>query len=89
MPGTDNGRGEKVSHPDDPLERSAGANFTDQELEAKAGDFRNWLQQPEGRRLLVATLRRHQNVEERGQGTSQSEKDQLTGNGTTRSSRPS
>ncbi|MFJ9372824.1 DUF4157 domain-containing protein [Streptomyces sp. NPDC101455] len=26
VPGTDNGRGEKVSHPDDPFERSAGAN---------------------------------------------------------------
>jgi len=199
VPGTDNGRGEKVSHPDDPFERSAGANgrklargsapelslpgaaspggavqrsvdgdlpvqradrpgpstaapprtsttpppaspsppiaasppaiarlarllvggeaairnkdvrevihrrvrggpsFSDQELEAikavesedpkwlktvgicttseadayiKAGDFHNWLQQPEGKRLLVATLRWHQNVEERGQGKS-------------------
>ncbi|WP_406120620.1 DUF4157 domain-containing protein [Streptomyces sp. NBC_00989] len=199
VPGTDNGRGEKVSHPDDPFERSAGANgrklargsapdlslpgaaspggavqrstagdlpvqradrpgpsttppprtattpppaspsppiaasppaiarlarllvggeaairnkdvrevihrrvrggpsFTDQELEAikavesedpkwlktvgicttteadayiKAGDFHNWLQQPEGKRLLVATLRWHQSVEERGQGNS-------------------
>ncbi|MEW1640928.1 DUF4157 domain-containing protein [Streptomyces sp. NPDC091219] len=189
VPGTDNGRGEKVSHPDDPFERSAGANgrrlarggapdlslpgmsvpggtvqrsvdgdvavqradrpgpattpprpsvsppiaasppaiarlarllvgtdeqirnrdvravihrrvrsgpsFTGEELEAiravesedpkwlktvglctlteadaylKAGDFRSWLQQPEGKRLLVATLRWHQNVEERGQG---------------------
>ncbi|MFD4554047.1 DUF4157 domain-containing protein [Streptomyces sp. NPDC058469] len=192
VPGTDNGQGEKVSHPDDPFERSAGANgrklargaapelslpgaaldggavqrsvdgdlpvqradrpgpstmppphtttppitasppvivrlarllvgggeqeagnkevravihrrvrggpsFTDQELEAikavesedpkwlktvgicttteadayiKAGDFHNWLQQPEGKRLLVATLRWRQNVEERGQGKS-------------------
>ncbi|WP_181808456.1 eCIS core domain-containing protein, partial [Streptomyces shenzhenensis] len=26
VPGTDNGRGEKVSHPDDPFERSAGSN---------------------------------------------------------------
>ncbi|MFF6988786.1 DUF4157 domain-containing protein [Streptomyces sp. NPDC010273] len=189
VPGTDNGRGEKVSHPDDPFERSAGANgrrlarggapdlslpgapapggavqrsvdeevavqradrpgpsttpprpsvsppigasppaiarlarllvgvegeirnkdvravihrrarsgpsFTGEELEAikavesedpkwlktvgmcahaeadaylKAGDFRSWLQQPEGKRLLVATLRWHQNVEEREQG---------------------
>jgi hypothetical protein len=198
VPGTDNGRGEKVSHPDDPFERSAGANgrklarggapdlslpgaaspgaavqrsvagevsvqradrpgpsttppaqsttppptspsppiaasppaiarlarllvggetairnkdvrdvihrrvrsgpsFTDAELDAikavesedprwlktvgmcstteadaylQAGDFHNWLQQPEGKRLLVATLRWHQNVEERGEGKS-------------------
>ncbi|WP_405974671.1 DUF4157 domain-containing protein [Streptomyces sp. NBC_00988] len=196
VPGTDNGQGEKVSHPDDPFERSAGANgrklargadpelslpgadlpggavqrsvdvsvqradrpgpsttppaptttpppaspsppiaasppaiarlarllvggegeirnkdvravihrrvrggpsFTDQELEAiravesedpkwlktvgicttpeaedyiEAGDFHNWLQQPEGKRLLVATLRWHQDVEDRGQGKS-------------------
>lgn len=189
VPGTDNGRGEKVSHPDDPFERSAGANgrklargaapdlslpgatvpggavqrsvdvpvqradrpgpstttppppsasppitasppaiarlarllvrgdgeirnkdvrevihrrvrggpsFTDEELEAiravasedpkwlktvgicttteaeayiKAGDFHSWLQQPEGKRLLVATLRWQQNVEERGRGS--------------------
>jgi hypothetical protein len=34
----------------------------------EAGDFRSWLQQPEGKRLLVATLRWQQNVEERGQG---------------------
>ena len=34
----------------------------------KAGDFRSWLQQPEGKRLLVATLRWQQNIEERGQG---------------------
>jgi len=34
----------------------------------KAGDFRNWLKQPEGMRLLVATLRWQQNIEERGQG---------------------
>ncbi|MEU9229563.1 DUF4157 domain-containing protein [Streptomyces massasporeus] len=26
VPGTDNGRGERVSHPDDPFERSAGSN---------------------------------------------------------------
>ncbi len=34
----------------------------------KAGDFRGWLQQPEGKRLLVATLRWQQNVEDRAQG---------------------
>lgn len=190
VPGTDNGRGEKVSHPDDPFERSAGANgrrlarggapdlslpgaaspgeavqrsvaeevsvqradrpgpssttpppaspsppiaasppaiarlagllvtgkqqirnkdvrdalhrrvrggpsFTDAEIAAiteveaedpkwlktvgicttteaeayiKAGDFHNWLQQPEGKRLLVATLRWRQHVEDRAQG---------------------
>ena len=184
VPGTDNGRGEKVSRPDDPFERSAGANgrkmargaapdlslpgtslpggsvqrsvdgavtvqrmdrpgpaataespalasppaivrlarllvggnqeirnkevrgvihrrvrsgpsFTDDELQAikavesedprwlktvglctraeaeayiKAGDFHNWLQQPEGKRLLVATLRWQQNGKERAQG---------------------
>ncbi|MFF8394970.1 DUF4157 domain-containing protein [Streptomyces sp. NPDC016172] len=34
----------------------------------EAGDFRGWLQQPEGKRLLVATLRWQQNVEDRGQG---------------------
>ncbi|MEV0742397.1 DUF4157 domain-containing protein [Streptomyces sp. NPDC050549] len=33
-----------------------------------AGDFRSWLQQPEGKRLLVATLRWQQNIEERGEG---------------------
>lgn len=33
-----------------------------------AGDFHSWLQQPEGKRLLVATLRWQQNIEERGQG---------------------
>ncbi|MEU3491530.1 eCIS core domain-containing protein [Streptomyces massasporeus] len=188
VPGTDNGRGERVSHPDDPFERSAGSNgrrmargadpdlslpgaaapagaiqrsadtgapvpvqradrpgpaatsaasppatasppamvrlarllvggsqeirnkqvrdvihkrvrggprFTDEELQAiravesedpkwlktvgicthaeaeayiKAGDFRGWLQQPEGKRLLVATLRWQQNIEDRAQG---------------------
>jgi hypothetical protein len=196
VPGTDNGRGEKVSHPDDPFERSAGANgrklargsapdlslpgagapggavqrsvdgevsvqradrpgpsttppaqtttppptsssppiaasppaiarlarllvggeaairnkdvrevihrrvrsgpsFTDAELDAikavesedpkwlktvgmcstteadaylQAGDFHNWLQQPEGKRLLVATLRWHQDVADRAEG---------------------
>ncbi|MFJ4277470.1 DUF4157 domain-containing protein [Streptomyces massasporeus] len=188
VPGTDNGRGERVSHPDDPFERSAGSNgrrmargaepdlslpgsaapggvlqrstdtdapvpvqradrpgpaatspaspqvaasppamvrlarllvggseeirnkqvrdvihkrvrggprFTDPELQAiravesedpkwlktvglcthaeaeayiKAGDFRGWLQQPEGKRLLVATLRWQQNIEDRAQG---------------------
>ena len=36
----------------------------------KAGDFHSWLQQPEGKRLLVATLRWQQNVEERGRGKS-------------------
>ncbi|MDV7216939.1 eCIS core domain-containing protein, partial [Streptomyces prunicolor] len=198
VPGTDNGRGEKVSHPDDPFERSAGANgrklargadpelslpgadlpggavqrsvdgdvsvqradrpgpsttppaqsttppptspsppiqdsqpavarlagllvrgkeairnkdvravihtrvrsgpsFTDEELDAikvvesedpkwlktvgmcgtieadaylKAGDFHNWLQQPEGKRLLIATLRWRQEVADRAQGKS-------------------
>ncbi|MGA5895306.1 eCIS core domain-containing protein [Streptomyces venetus] len=34
----------------------------------KAGDFRSWLQQPEGKRLFVTTLRWQQNVEDRGQG---------------------
>ncbi|MET9762303.1 DUF4157 domain-containing protein [Streptomyces sp. NPDC006372] len=34
----------------------------------KAGDFHSWLQQPEGKRLLVVTLRWQQNVEDRGQG---------------------
>lgn len=34
----------------------------------KAGDFRSWLKQPEGMRLLVATLRWQQSVEERGEG---------------------
>ena len=196
VPGTDNGRGEKVSHPDDPFERSAGANgrklargaapelalpgadlpggavqrsvdvsvqradrpgpsttppaqsttpppasssppiqdsqpaiarlagllvrdkeairnkdvravihtrvrsgpsFTDQELDAiravesedpkwlktvgmcstveadaylQAGDFHNWLQQPEGKRLLIASLRWRQEVADRAQGKS-------------------
>ncbi|WP_052347161.1 eCIS core domain-containing protein [Streptomyces prunicolor] len=196
VPGTDNGRGEKVSHPDDPFERSAGANgrklargaapelslpgadlpggavqrsverdvsvqradrpgpsttppaqtpppaspsppiqdsppaiarlagllvsgkkvirnkdvravihtrvrsgpgFTDAELDAigavesedpkwlktvgictraeadayiKAGDFHSWLQQPEGKRLLVATLRWRQEVADRAEGKS-------------------
>ncbi|MFI6460475.1 DUF4157 domain-containing protein [Streptomyces sp. NPDC050538] len=198
VPGKDNGRGEKVSHPDDPFERSAGANgrklargaapelslpgaelpggavqrsvagdvsvqradrpgpsttppaqsttpppasssppiqdsqpaiarlagllvrdkeairnkdvravihtrvrsgpsFTDQELDAiravesedpkwlktvgmcstveadaylKAGDFHNWLQQPEGKRLLIASLRWRQEVADRAEGKS-------------------
>ncbi|MGW3101634.1 eCIS core domain-containing protein [Streptomyces sp. NPDC001100] len=34
----------------------------------KAGDFRGWLKQPEGIRLLVATLRWQQSIEELGEG---------------------
>ncbi|MEU0071552.1 PE-PGRS family protein [Streptomyces sp. NPDC006332] len=34
----------------------------------KAGDFHSWLKQPEGKRLLVATLRWQQDVEDRGEG---------------------
>lgn len=172
VPGTDNGKGEKVSRPDDPFERSAGANgrrmaqgaapdlalpgaasrtpdaaapvqradrpgpsraaapraavrlaqllvgggqeikdkqvrgalhrrvrggpsLTGDELQAiraveaeepgwlkavglcgqaeaqeyiAAGDFRDWLQQPEGKRLLVATLRWQQEAAGRAQG---------------------
>ncbi|XUL91228.1 hypothetical protein ACQ86D_35250 [Streptomyces galilaeus] len=34
----------------------------------KAGDFRSWLKQPEGMRLLVASLRWQQSIEERGEG---------------------
>ncbi|MFJ9345293.1 DUF4157 domain-containing protein [Streptomyces sp. NPDC101237] len=34
----------------------------------KAGDFSSWLQQPEGRRLLVATLRWRQHVDDRAAG---------------------
>ncbi|MFG2372625.1 hypothetical protein ACGFY9_14250 [Streptomyces sp. NPDC048504] len=43
---------------------------TEAEAYIKAGNFHNWLEQPEGKRLLVATLRWHQNIEERGQGKS-------------------
>jgi len=34
----------------------------------KKGDFHDWLEQPEGKRLFVATLRWQQNTEEREQG---------------------
>ncbi|MFJ5641096.1 DUF4157 domain-containing protein [Streptomyces sp. NPDC093223] len=33
----------------------------------KAGDFSSWLQQPEGKRLLIATLRWQQNVHDRAE----------------------
>ncbi|MFI6376063.1 DUF4157 domain-containing protein [Streptomyces sp. NPDC050546] len=63
-------QGIKAAGAEDPKWLKTVGICTHAEAEAyiKAGDFRSWLQQPEGKRLLVATLRWQQNIEDRGQG---------------------